>query len=196
MSRLDVPTSGLLPVALGSEETASSKWFKAQFASRLVQKEYLCLCHGRMEVPPWQLVFADLSLSLLQMHTPAKAAGEQRVELPLRVAPSGPGTSRAQVDPLGREAVTFYESRATYALEGEVFSLVCARPKTGRASVATSLSRMQRAPAWLSDIPCTLEPRNAPDPRAPGKRGSAVGGRPMPVLKPCSLLHQFRDVSL
>ena len=55
MSRLDVPTSGLLPVALGSEETASSKWFKAQFASRLVQKEYLCLCHGRMEVPPWQL---------------------------------------------------------------------------------------------------------------------------------------------
>ena len=65
----------------------------------------------------------------------AKEAGEQRVELALRVVPSGPGTSRAMVDPLGREAVTSYESLATYTLESEVFSLVCARPKTGRASV-------------------------------------------------------------
>ncbi|CAE7532490.1 unnamed protein product [Symbiodinium sp. CCMP2456] len=137
MSRLDVPTSGLLPVALGSEETASSKWFKAQFAGRLVQKEYLCLCHGRVE-----------------------EAGEQRVELALRVVPSGPGTSRAMVDPLGREAVTSYESLATYALESEVFSLVCARPKTGRmhqirahlASVGLPLvgDRLYgpRAPSW------------------------------------------------
>ena len=68
-----------------------------------------------------------------------KAAGPlQRVELPLRVVPSGPGTSRALVDPLGREAVTTYESLATYPLESEVFSLIRARPKTGRALVRTT----------------------------------------------------------
>lgn len=49
ISRLDAATSGVLPVALGSGVLA--QWFKAQFAGRLVRKEYLCLCHGKVVVP-------------------------------------------------------------------------------------------------------------------------------------------------
>ena len=61
--------------------------------------------------------------------------GEQRVELPLRIRPPRPGTSaRAAVDPLGREALTCYESLAVYSSDDKIWSLVSARPKTGRAS--------------------------------------------------------------
>ena len=62
-----------------------------------------------------------------------QAAGEQQVELPLRVVPSGPGTSRAEVDELGRAALTTYESLALYSSKGEAWSLIRAKPKTGRA---------------------------------------------------------------
>ncbi|CAE7705121.1 unnamed protein product [Symbiodinium sp. CCMP2592] len=111
ISRLDVPTSGLLPVVLDAEGTTAARWYKSQFAGRLARKEYLCLCEG--EVLP--------------------AEGEQRVELPLRIMPKGPGSAaRAAVDPLGREALTCYESLAVYSSDDKIWSLVSARPKTGR----------------------------------------------------------------
>ena len=44
VSRLDQPTSGILPMALGNEFKASAHWLRAQFAARLVSKEYICLC--------------------------------------------------------------------------------------------------------------------------------------------------------
>ena len=47
VSRLDHPTSGVLPIAVGKEDSGPSKWLKAQFAGRLVIKEYLCLCEGQ-----------------------------------------------------------------------------------------------------------------------------------------------------
>ena len=45
VSRLDYPTSGLLPLAVGVESPADH-WLRAQFAGRLVWKEYVCLCEG------------------------------------------------------------------------------------------------------------------------------------------------------
>ncbi|CAL1131466.1 unnamed protein product, partial [Cladocopium goreaui] len=42
-SRLDKGASGVLPVAWSEP---ARHWLQAQFASRLVEKEYLCLCEG------------------------------------------------------------------------------------------------------------------------------------------------------
>ncbi|CAE7588780.1 unnamed protein product [Symbiodinium sp. KB8] len=47
VSRLDQPTSGVLPLVLGAETSPSGRWCKAQFAGRLVSKHYICLCEGR-----------------------------------------------------------------------------------------------------------------------------------------------------
>ncbi|CAJ1338195.1 unnamed protein product, partial [Effrenium voratum] len=38
VSRLDHPTSGVLPIALGEEGSATVSWLQAQFAGRLVEK--------------------------------------------------------------------------------------------------------------------------------------------------------------
>eukprot|EP00438_Fugacium_kawagutii_P031034 Skav235363 [mRNA] locus=scaffold3967:74276:79190:+ [translate_table: standard] len=43
VSRLDAPTSGVLPLAYGE---AAGRYLQAQFAGRLVRKDYLCLCEG------------------------------------------------------------------------------------------------------------------------------------------------------
>ena len=45
-SRLDYGTSGVLPIAFGSETSAGTRWLQAQFAARVVHKQYLCLCLG------------------------------------------------------------------------------------------------------------------------------------------------------
>ena len=46
VSRLDHPTSGILMVALGLQGSPSANWLQVQFASRLVDKKYICLCEG------------------------------------------------------------------------------------------------------------------------------------------------------
>ena len=38
VSRLDHPTSGVLPLALGKEGSREANWLQAQFAGRLVEK--------------------------------------------------------------------------------------------------------------------------------------------------------------
>ena len=46
VSRLDLPTSGVLPIVVGDSNSPPGAWYQACFAGRLVTKEYLCLCRG------------------------------------------------------------------------------------------------------------------------------------------------------
>ncbi|CAE7280424.1 truC [Symbiodinium necroappetens] len=63
ISRLDQPTSGILPIALGDEAAPATQWLRAQWAGRLVAKSYVCLCAG----PAMEHGFsAELALSLRQ----------------------------------------------------------------------------------------------------------------------------------
>ncbi|CAE8584528.1 unnamed protein product [Polarella glacialis] len=95
VSRLDHPTSGVLPLALGAVGSAAAKWLEAQFAGRLVRKEYVCLCEG----PSLGLTGCQGNVST-SLHT---------VEL------DGGRASRTEVSPLGRQAFTGYEVLARYA---------------------------------------------------------------------------------
>eukprot|EP00913_Durusdinium_trenchii_P001150 g1058.t1 len=114
VSRLDRPTSGVLTVVVGSKMAATTKWFQAQFASRLVEKEYLCLCEAHQE--------------------PGPPGSRHSVSAPLRVVSQSSWSSRTQVDESsGREALTLYEILGCFTLSGSKrFVLVRAEPKTGR----------------------------------------------------------------
>ncbi|CAE8642328.1 unnamed protein product [Polarella glacialis] len=120
VSRLDKPTSGVMPVALGSAESPAAKWLQAQFASRLVAKEYICLCEGP---------------SLGAIGT----TGEVRAPL-VTVPRGGVDSWYTEVSPLGREAHTCYEVLARYAPPAELpgtcttseLMLLLVRPLTGR----------------------------------------------------------------
>ncbi|CAE8732097.1 unnamed protein product, partial [Polarella glacialis] len=114
VSRLDHPTSGVLPVALGAEGTIAAEWLQAQFVARLARKEYVCLCKGP---------------SLGQIGT----RGEVSSPL-LTVELDGGAAARTEVSPLGRQAFTEYEVLARYPAdpEGSELILLKVRPKTGR----------------------------------------------------------------
>ncbi|CAE8612497.1 unnamed protein product [Polarella glacialis] len=96
VSRLDYPTSGVLPLGLGAEGSAAANWLEAQFAGRLVRKEYVCLCEGPALGPTGSQ--GNISTPL---HT---------VELDV----DGGRASRTEVSPLGRQAFTGYEVLARY----------------------------------------------------------------------------------
>jgi len=113
VSRLDAPTSGVLPVALGTAQSGSAKWMHAQFAARQVSKEYLCLCAG-------------LSLG------PVGSMGEINKPL-LVVEREGQGPSAVPSD-LGKPAVTRYQVCEVFPWLGhdDVLMLLLVRPQTGR----------------------------------------------------------------
>lgn len=50
VSRLDQPTSGVLPLALGGDGSTAVNWLQAQFAGRLVEKDMADMANG-----PWGL---------------------------------------------------------------------------------------------------------------------------------------------
>ncbi|CAE8616605.1 unnamed protein product [Polarella glacialis] len=121
VSRLDHPTSGVFVAALGLPGSAAANWLEAQFSGRLVQKEYVCLCEGG-------------SLG------PVGSRGD--IASPLRTldfSEAGVLSSRTEVSPSGREALTEYEVLAGYRLPGtdhvapdSEFVLLKVRPLTGR----------------------------------------------------------------
>ena len=110
VSRLDAQTSGILPLAVGE---VASRFFQAQFAGRLVQKEYVCLCEGA---------------TLGDVGTTGK------ISHPLLTTGVDGQNSRTQVAAEGREAHTVYlvKSRFAGTPEGAEVILLRVRPLTGR----------------------------------------------------------------
>ncbi|CAE7884642.1 truC [Symbiodinium necroappetens] len=114
VSRLDLPTSGVLPAALGTEQSPEARWHLAQFAAHsLVEKTYLCLCQG-----------TEGSLG--------EVGAEGRVELPLKVVATSRSTSRAVPSAEGKRARTDFQVLAVFAEATSQLSLIEARPRTGR----------------------------------------------------------------
>jgi len=101
--RLDKETSGILLVAKTAEAFEN---LQAQFKSRVVEKTYTALLHGKLE--------------------PAKGV----VEVPVGRLPWN--RERFGVLPGGRESTSQYEVEAYFSKEKEEYSLTTFKPKTGR----------------------------------------------------------------
>lgn len=101
-SRLDAATSGALPLAYGD---MPARYLQAQFAGRLVRKDYICLCEGP---------------SLGPRHTVG------RISRKLLVG------KRTEVCEDGLEAETIYLVKERYASEASELMLLKVRPLTGR----------------------------------------------------------------
>lgn len=111
VSRLDVGTSGMLVTALGSEGSPAAELLRAQFAGRLVSKEYLCLAVGQ------------------PLGRPGTAA---MIQSPLKVSKFGGPGPRTTVSRLGKEARTLCTVLATYTTNSEPLVLCAIRLLTGR----------------------------------------------------------------
>ena len=110
VSRLDHPTSGILMLAIGCQGSPSANWLQVQFASRLVDKKYICLCEGL----PLGNVGATGSVSV-----------------PL-YADEARGCTVADRK-LGRESLTKYKILARYvASSSKELMLLEVKPVTGR----------------------------------------------------------------
>lgn len=108
VSRLDRPTSGLLPLATSLQ---AMNWLQAQFAARLVYKEYVCLCEGKS--------LGDIG-------------AEGTIDKPLRswIWPGEVG--RTEVASFGREAVTDYRVVERFGAGPSELMLLSVHPRTGR----------------------------------------------------------------
>ena len=117
VSRLDLPTSGVLPIVLGSGDSYAAAWYRSCFAGRLVSKEYVCLCEG-------------MPLGALG------AKGTITKHLSTRQLPDGGKV--AEVSEEGKEARTEYEIIRRYLPPcaaggaGRELILLRVQPRTGR----------------------------------------------------------------
>lgn len=101
--RLDKETSGIILVA----KSESAFWsLQKEFKDRIVSKTYVCLVHGQLD-PKEGTIDAPVG------------------RLPWR-------RDRFGVLPGGRDAVTSYEAKSSFTKDGENFTLVECKPKTGR----------------------------------------------------------------
>ena len=112
VSRLDAQTSGVLPLAVGE---VAARYFQAQFASRLVQKEYVCLCEG---APLGEVGTAGM------------------ISEPLHTSGVDGLNSRTWISEEGREAYTTYLVKSRYEAAAPrpdtELILLKVRPLTGR----------------------------------------------------------------
>ena len=76
VSRLDLPTSGVLLAAVGSATSPQAWWLLAQFAGRLISKTYLCLCFGKAPAGAER----EVSSPLLTTHSKSGKSGYSRTQ--------------------------------------------------------------------------------------------------------------------
>jgi 23S rRNA-/tRNA-specific pseudouridylate synthase len=114
VSRLDFPTSGVLIVAHGGPNSVAANFLQAQFASRLVKKQYLCLVQG-------------------ETLGPAGSRGEISQPLLITSVTSRNGPS-ARVEPnnLGQDALTRYEVLEHFVNDQQDVMYMRVMPVTGR----------------------------------------------------------------
>jgi len=111
VSRLDFSTSGVLVVALGGQTSSAALWLKAQYAGRLVEKEYLCLCEGRTLGPPGSTGEIDAPLLVKQVGediyrtTVSQSHGKQACTRYSVVANYAPMSAPTSSDTAGEELV-------------------------------------------------------------------------------------------
>ena len=130
VSRLDLPTSGVLPIVLDDVDSPAAAWYRSCFAGRLVSKEYLCLCEG------------------MSLGTP-EAKGVIAERLMTRQLPDGGKV--AEISPNGRVARTEYEILCRYHPPGNVvdetteLTLLRVYPHTGRThQIRVHLASLRR----------------------------------------------------
>lgn len=102
--RLDKETSGIIIVALNQDYF---KYLKSLFASKQISKSYLAIVKGELK----------------------EKSGE--IDKPIGIKP---GTTRRTVysSKMSKEAKTLYSLKSSFEKDGEDYSLVLARPLTGR----------------------------------------------------------------
>ncbi|CAK0862042.1 unnamed protein product [Prorocentrum cordatum] len=145
LSRLDFMTSGLLMAAVGAETSAAVRAARAQFAGRLVAKEYICLCEGPALGPPGTACEVRSRLLVLE---------------------DGPRSSVASVCAArGKEAVTRFEVLA--ASPRAPWWLLLARPATGR-------THQIRAHAASLGRPLAGDSQYGRQPDPPGRRAAGA----------------------
>ena len=114
VSRLDFPTSGVLIVAHGGPNSVAANFLQAQFASRLVKKQYLCLVQG-------------------ETLGPAGSRGE--ISQPLLItrftSRNGP-SARVEPNKLGQDALTRYEVLEHFVNDQQDVMYMRVMPATGR----------------------------------------------------------------
>eukprot|EP00929_Paragymnodinium_shiwhaense_P078800 TRINITY_DN40880_c0_g1_i1.p1 TRINITY_DN40880_c0_g1~~TRINITY_DN40880_c0_g1_i1.p1 ORF type:complete len:696 (+),score=116.04 TRINITY_DN40880_c0_g1_i1:196-2283(+) len=119
VSRLDAPTSGVLVVGKGGDQTVAAQFLLAQYASRSVSKEYICLCGGQPLGQPGDR--GEMSSSL----------GLENIQA---------DRLKAFVSADAKEARTKFQVLASYQMHegfengvsGPTCTLYCAKPVTGR----------------------------------------------------------------
>lgn len=111
LSRLDAPTSGVLPVAMAPSGSGVASWYQLLFAARKVVKQYLLVCSGK----------------------PLAEGMRGVIVAPLA---SGPSTEKSAMKTVwssaGKEARTEYEVLHTFTSPLQTLMLLKAEPHTGR----------------------------------------------------------------
>eukprot|EP00439_Symbiodinium_sp_Y106_P069892 s2386_g12.t1 len=128
LSRLDAPTSGVLPVAMAPSGSGVASWYQLLFAARKAVE-------GIIHMTTFTIAFSVVVKQYLLVCSGKPLAGGVRGVI---VAPlvSGPSTEKSAMKTIwssaGKEARTEYEVLRTFTSPLQTLMLLKAEPHTGR----------------------------------------------------------------